>query len=285
MILKPEWFFIPDYVKSEITECRCSVEAGLFGVGLVVDANNLMYRLAFASSKDVSEAGGMLAVFEERVESVAKQLGAEAVICCIDSGVSLRRQYFGARKKPDKTPEQEKVVELARAALHMLRDGLTEAKFNPVYRDGYEGDDIVAAYALSGLCVNTVLYSTDSDLYQVTNGSTVTQMSPADGRFLKSEVPQIFVPGVKALMGDSSDSIEGMKGVGPVTALKILTGEKNLDVSYEDALRLRNNLTLTCLPMPGAHMALREYSVANWPQEGVMQEGERRMEDDEPLPF
>ena len=262
---------IPDYTRDEVQACRAAVKTGMYETGLIVDANNVIYRLAFAASKDVSDAAGMLMVFMERVRDTAKDIGADLVVCCMDYGVSLRRSMLGATKKPDKNPEQEAVIDLAREALKLLRDPFPDQYkwFNPCWLDGYEADDLAAAFAVSQLCVHTVLYSTDSDLYQVTNGSSVVQMSPATGKFLVSEVPQSLVPGVKALSGDDSDSVVGLKhvplrlngteqvgGVGPVTALKILRGATVLELPPDQTLRVRNNLTLTALPFPGSHQCL-----------------------------
>ena len=266
MIFKPEWLNTPEYVTEEIRRCQERVEPGIFDTGLIVDANNTMYRLAFAASKDCNDELDMFAVFLNRVRTVAREIGADLVVCCIDYGKPLRQTILGATKKPDKTPEQEKVIELARAALKLLRAGDPKNTWlNPRFLDGYEADDLCAAIAVSGLCVHTVLYSTDSDLYQVTDGSGVVQMSPATGKFLKSEVPPELVAAVKALAGDSSDNVQGIHKVGPVTALAVLRGEKELDLSREDTARVRNNLTLTTLPFPGAFRALDAGSLVRCP--------------------
>ena len=283
MIFKPEWLYLPEYTLEEIRRCQELAEPGLFDTGLLVDANNVMYRLAFAASKDVSTPAEMLAVFVESVKGVVTNIGADLVICGIDFGVSLRRSMLGAKKKPDKTPEQEAVIALARVALKLLREANPHPWLNPAWMEGYEGDDIVSAFAVSNLCVHTVIYSTDSDLYQVTDGKGVTQLSPATDRFLVSEVPQALVPGVKALAGDTSDNIEGIYKVGVKTALAVLTGHKTLDLSAEDTLRVRNNLTLTTLPFPGAHAILEDAVYTRVPP---MYEEDPPPEDDSgPLPF
>jgi|GEM_PF-1133714 len=288
MQLDPKILLIPDFTVEEIQRCIDVTEPGMFETGLIVDANNLAYRLAFAASKDCADANDMLAVFVDRIKAVVKDINADVVVCCIDSGVSLRRSMLGATKKPDKTPEQQAVVDMARDALQLLRvqEGGPRAWLNPRWQDGYEADDLCAAWAVSGHFVHSVLYSTDSDLYQVTNGSGIVQLSPATGAFVKSEVPPLLVPGVKALMGDTSDNVVGIKGVGPVTALKIMTGEKTIDLDKETERRVRNNVCLTALPFPGSYQILQGaplVSVASFNEAQPDQQYE--MEDDEPLPF
>jgi hypothetical protein len=288
--LNPKLLTLPDFTIEEIQRCIDVTEPGMFETGLIVDANNVMYRLAFAASKDCNDGWDMLAVFVDRIKAVVKDINADVVVCCIDSGVSLRRSMLGATKKPDKTPEQEAVVAMAREALHILKERQTRDDkwdwLNPRWLDSYEADDLCAAFAVSGHFVHSVLYSTDSDLYQVTNGSGIVQLSPATGAFVKSEVPPPLVPGVKALMGDTSDNVVGIKGVGPVTALKIMTGEKTMELDKETERRVRNNLTLTALPFPGSHQILQGaplVSVASFNEAQPDQQYE--MEDDEPLPF
>ncbi len=264
MKLDPQDLYVPDYVKEEISRCREALagEVGLYETGLFVDTNNVMYRLAFAAAKDISTPKEMLAVFQDRITKVAGEISAGIVICGIDSGVSLRRSMFGGAPKPEKTPEQEAVIKLARAAIHLLQTD--PGMYNPVWGDGYEADDILAGFVVSGLCVHNVIYSTDSDLYQMTNGAGVVQLSPANGTFLKSPIPPEFVPGVKALAGDVSDSVIGIPNVGPVTAMKIMTGEKTIDLPIEEVRRIRLNLTLVTLPMAGTFRVMEDPWFTSW---------------------
>lgn len=303
MIFKPEWLKTPEYVGEEMRRCQAAVEPGLYETGLIVDSTNVMYRLAFAASKDVGDASGMLAVFVERIKKVAQEIGSDLVVCCMDYGVPLRRSMLGATKKPDKTPEQEAVVQMGREALCLMRTAVFNDPtsltgwLNPMWLEGYEADDLCAAFAVSGLCVHTVLYSTDSDLYQVTDGGGVVQMSPANGKFLKSDVKPAQVAAVKALAGDESDNVWGLKhtplsidgkeqigGVGPVTALEVLTGGKVLDLDPSDTQRIRNNITLTALPFPGSYQVLGTFpELVRVPD---FTRGEQGVEEDEePLPF
>lgn len=280
MKFNPDWLISPEFVVEEIARCRAAVEPGIFETGLIVDSNNVMYRLAFAASKDVSTAADMLEVFLERIKKVRGEVDADVVVCAIDYGVSLRRSMLCATKKSDKTPEQEAVIDLARQALTLLREGGAPAWCNPRWMDGYEADDIAAAFAASRICVHSIIYSTDSDLYQVTDGRDITQLSPDNGRFCVSPVPQYLVSAVKALAGDTSDNIEGVFKVGVKTALAVLTGTKTLDLSPEDTRRVRNNITLTALPFLGSFQVL----------DGILipvpsAAADLPPDDDEPLPF
>lgn len=107
---------------------------------------------------------------------------------------------------------------------------------------GAEADDVIGRLSKSfgerGRQV--VIYSGDSDLSQLVNDN-VRLVSPtfrgedrsydADGVEEKHGVPPRLIPDLKALAGDSSDNIPGIRGIGPktaVTAIKALGGVESV---------------------------------------------------------
>ena len=52
MNLDPKLLTLPDFTVEEIQRCLDVTEPGMYETGLIVDANNVLYRLAFAGSKD-----------------------------------------------------------------------------------------------------------------------------------------------------------------------------------------------------------------------------------------
>lgn len=278
--LNPNDLMTPDYIIEEIKRCA-EVSGLIYDIGLIVDANNVMYRLAFAASGDITTARDMLAVFKERIIKTARENYVKVVVCAIDHGTTLRKLMLGAKPKPKKTEEQQAVIDIARAALHLLRSEGAALGFNPVWMDGYEADDIVAAFAASGMCINTIMYSTDSDLWQMTRLTGVDQLSPASGAFLRSEIEPHLVAGVKTLAGDSSDSIAGIKGIGPVTSVKILTGLQECELEDEQLTQVLNDHLRVLLPFPGSFKCLEKVPTP-WP---IQQELSDDVEDDDDLPF
>ncbi|MFI5384853.1 MAG: 5'-3' exonuclease H3TH domain-containing protein [Fimbriimonadales bacterium] len=106
---------------------------------------------------------------------------------------------------------------------------------------GYEADDLMAAAALKevesgGTCL---LLTTDRDAYQLVS-EKITVLAPRRGareldRIGPSEVVQRFgvlpeqVPDFKALCGDPSDKIPGVRGIGPVAAARLLLKHGTLE--------------------------------------------------------
>lgn len=146
--------------------------------------------------------------------------------------------YKGTRKP---MPEELKVQ------LPVIREVLASMDVNIVEMAGYEADDLLGTLAKKsekeGLDVT--LLSGDRDLLQIASdsikiaipktsmGKTETHLYYA--KDVKEEygvTPTEFIE-VKALQGDSSDNIPGVKGVGPKTATELIQTYKTLEGLYE----------------------------------------------------
>jgi DNA polymerase-1 len=150
-------------------------------------------------------------------------------------GPSFRKEIFARYKAtrpaapPDLSQQMVRVKEVATAwGLH------------PLELAGFEADDIIATITRqareAGLSV--VIVSADKDLLQlVTDGVTMydTMREKVFGRAETIErmgVPPEQVRDLLALMGDSSDNVPGVKGVGQKTAAKLLEDHGSLDGIY-----------------------------------------------------
>jgi len=161
-------------------------------------------------------------------------------ICC-DKPPYFRKDidpsYKANRKDRDDSALFQHQLTLARETL--VQDGF------PVWEvPGYEGDDIIASGAMRAveMGASVLVVSPDKDLLQLI-GPTVQAVS-LNKKTLGAVVDEEFVLGklgVKpsqvrdylSLCGDSSDGIVGAKGIGPVTAVNLLTEYGSLDKVYE----------------------------------------------------
>lgn len=125
-----------------------------------------------------------------------------------------------------------------------LRTALTERGIFQSELIGYEADDLMGAVA-TAFPGESYIYSSDRDLHQLLSPN-VFQIVPKKGEemLMNREVfeatygvkPQQFVD-VKALQGDSSDNIPGVRGIGPKTATILIQSYDTVEVLYE---RLKN---------------------------------------------
>ncbi len=148
-------------------------------------------------------------------------------------------QYKAQRKgMPEDLAEQMPHLKEVLSAMNILQLSL----------EGYEADDIIGT--VSRICDenNTKCYivTGDKDDLQLASkntsvlltttrmGQTTTEELNDEGVFNKYGVtPEEFIA-VKALMGDSSDNIPGVKGIGEKTAFDLLARFHSLDGIYED---------------------------------------------------
>ena len=106
---------------------------------------------------------------------------------------------------------------------------------------GYEADDFMAAAAIAEAEQGgtALLYTTDRDAYQLVNESiTVIAPRPRTRELDRIGIPQVVermgvlpeqVPDFKALSGDSSDKIPGIRGIGPKSAASLLLQHGSLE--------------------------------------------------------
>ncbi len=146
----------------------------------------------------------------------------------------LYEPYKGTREKsPDDLKDQIPIIEEILSALGV-----------PIMRvDGYEADDIIATYAercrSEGRACHVI--SSDKDLLQLVGGE-VNVMKPGEGRFSELGREAVFeswgvypeqIGDYLSLVGDSSDNIPGVKGIGAKSAVSLLNEFETLDGIYD----------------------------------------------------
>lgn len=121
-----------------------------------------------------------------------------------------------------------------------LRTALTERGIFQSELIGYEADDLMGAVA-TAFPGASYMYSSDRDLHQLLS-SNVFQIVPKKGEelLMSRELfeatygvkPMQFVD-VKALQGDASDNIPGVKGIGPKTATILVQSYDTVEQLYD----------------------------------------------------
>lgn len=244
----------------------------------VVDVNNLASRMFYALPAELFNGHRVEAVVGtgDELVNVANKIGVplERFVYCFDSsdrtprlavlpsykqnrghdgflaGTAKERKFFG----PQIQTIREQLLPLmgySRAAIH--------------YHKGFEADDLVASLVKNnaGGEVRIVIIANDSDYHQLLNSKYVrvfnhrTDQMYTEKWFRKTYgvFPDNW-PLVKSLMGDSTDDIPGIPGVGEKTALKFvkdrdgMPGHTALKI-HEHAEQTARNMRLIKLPFEG----------------------------------
>ncbi len=140
---------------------------------------------------------------------------------------TMYAEYKGTRKPmPEELNEQVPV----------LKDVLSSMGIKTVELPGYEADDVLGTYAniAGGRGLDVIILSGDRDLLQLATDSTMVALAKTSRG--STEIEKYYAAGVKekygvsplefidmkALMGDTSDNIPGIPGIGEKTASKLI---------------------------------------------------------------
>ena len=154
----------------------------------------------------------------------------------------MYREYKGTRKP---MPEE------LRPQIPLLKETLNAMGVATLEKEGFEADDIIGSVAKS-TDIYTVIFTGDRDSFQLVDenisvyftkkGITETEIYNADNFYDKTGIFPSQVIELKALMGDSSDNIPGVKGVGEKTAISLIKEYGTIDVLYEHTSDLKGKL-------------------------------------------
>jgi DNA polymerase-1 len=213
----------------------------------IIDGKSVFYRGYYAmpnlTTRDGIPTGGVFG-FASMALEVIKRLKPDYVAVAWDKPkTNIRKRLalypeYKAGRKPAPPDFYEQIP-----VLHEL----LQAFGWPLYElDDYEADDILGTLAVqaSAQGVDTMLVTSDLDMLQLVNDHVKVYALKTGFSNIELYSPQTFEAkygiGVhqfvdyKSLVGDSSDNIPGVAGVGPVAARKLLGEYKTLDGIYEN---------------------------------------------------
>ena len=255
---------------------------------LLIDGDNLVHRIwhSINSSGIEVKDEDVVSSFGSSITSVAQLYGCTHLLTVFDTDApSFRRELF-PQYKATRAPKQFDVGSLrAQIKLHVKSVDLI----------GYEADDVIATITQRANAAGTAvkILTTDSDYLALVRDSDtpITVIRPPMRRGADYEVMDLnaviakysLLPAqlteLKILMGDASDNIRGVSGVGIKTATDLLTqyGDivgilKNIDSpAIKDKIRvqllatdleLMRKLVTLVLDAPVPPLRLENYRIA-----------------------
>src|SRR3569623_1918766 len=131
----------------------------------------------------------------------------------------------------------------------LIRDAVRSFHIPCIELAGYEADDLIATYARQA-CeagATATIVSSDKDLMQLVNDCTVMYDTMKD---VKIGIPQVFekfgvgpdkVIEVQSLIGDSTDNVPGVPGIGPKTAAELINTYGDLETVLARASEIKQD--------------------------------------------
>ena len=222
---------------------------------ILIDGNNLLFRSYFATaytgnimknSKGFPTNG--LYGFINMLNKILNEEKPMYVVVAFDKGKTFRHEKYPEYKDGRHETPEELIMQFPYAKKLVEAMGMTYLE-----ADNYEADDIIGTFVKKSEDdeeFDATIISSDKDLLQLISDETDVKLLKPVGfvRMDKEEFintygiePHLMVD-LKALMGDSSDNIPGVKGIGEKTALKLLIEYGSLDGIYNNIDSIKGKL-------------------------------------------
>jgi len=212
-----------------------------------MDAHAFLHRSYHALPKFSTSKGeevGALYGFTRLLLKILRERRPEYLAVCFDSKGGTFRDELYADYKANRPATDPGLV----SQLNAARDLVKALGLKGVYLKGYEADDLIATLArrAASAGLEAVIISGDKDAAQLV-GEKVKMWDGASPDFTGPEavekkygLPPSMLPDYFALVGDASDNVPGVAGVGPKSAVKLVQTygplEKILAAAMDPAL-------------------------------------------------
>jgi DNA polymerase-1 len=207
---------------------------------LLVDGHNLLFKAFYGIPErllpDGTPVQGLIG-FIGMLMKMLRQIRPTYILVVFDPDERPLKQQLYSEYKANRhdyggLPDRENPF----SQLSQIKKALDHLGITWLEETGYEADDMIASYAGQVPC-EVVIVSSDTDFLQLVSEKTTMFRYGGKNSTLFTETyvqekygvhPTRFVE-YKALIGDKTDNIDGVKGIGPKNALKVLNNQKELD--------------------------------------------------------
>ncbi|UYN90048.1 MAG: DNA polymerase I [Anaerolineales bacterium] len=222
----------------------------------LIDGHALAYRTYFAltsagagSSRWTTSAGEPTAGvfgFTSVLLRILEQERPEYMAVAFDVGKTFRDKRY-----PDYKATREKMPDDLRVQMERIREMVDAFNFPRLELEGFEADDVIGSIAkkVAGEGVGVKIITGDKDLLQLVDKRIIVSLPGkqlADGKdYAPQDVFEFLgvmpeqVVDFKAMIGDKSDNIPGIPGIGEKTAAGLLAEYKTLENIYANLDKLK----------------------------------------------
>lgn len=221
---------------------------------LLIDGNNMLFKAYHATlyGRMMTTSNGVptnaIYGFALMIQKAMDMIQPDYVLVAWDTGKpTFRHLQYEGYKGTRKDVDEALIVQFPIAREYLDACGIPRFEC-----DGIEADDIIGTMARNHPDYQINILSSDKDLWQLIDPTTnvyvmrkglseIEVMDEASLMASKGIVPSQIID-LKALMGDASDNIPGVKGIGEKTALKLLADYETVDNVYAHIDELKGKL-------------------------------------------
>lgn len=216
---------------------------------IVIDGNSLVYRMFYAtfslaeySINHNQQPVNALKLMIDTVFRLLKNNYTYGLVAFDHGKKTLRHDVYeeyksGRKKMPDELVSQ----------LPLIKEALEYMGMNIISQEGIEADDFIGSFAklMSKNDIHVDIYSSDKDMLQLvdenifvniikTGLSDIVINTISNFANLNYGLNPNQIVDYKGIVGDSSDNLPGVKGIGLKTCIKLLEKYNNLENIYEN---------------------------------------------------
>lgn len=220
---------------------------------ILVDGNSLMYRAYYGMSATGNLTANSKGIYTNAIYSFIRMMkhllnsNYDNILVAFDAGKKTIRHEWMEDYKAGRPPMPDEF----RMQIAYIKQYLDIARIKQYEKPLYEADDIIGTMALkaeeAGYHVD--IYSSDKDLLQLISPNTTVHLTKKGMTDLESYDPDYFYNkyqikytqfiDLKALMGDKSDNLPGIPGIGEKKAVKYLQMYGTLEnmIDHKDEIK------------------------------------------------
>jgi DNA polymerase I len=207
----------------------------------IIDTFGFFFRSFYALPPLKNRQGfptGLLTGFINFIASLHKDHSSDYLIFALDAKGPSFRAEIDPNYKANRSPAPEELI----MQLPIAIEWIDKMGYKSLSHSGFEADDMIASVVRQarqhGFLVRVV--SHDKDLYQLIDDDRVVLVDAISKKVMNERHciekygvhPRQFID-YQSLIGDTADNVPGVKGIGKVTAQKLLTQFVTLDAMYE----------------------------------------------------
>ncbi len=220
---------------------------------VLIDGNSLLNRAFYATytstsftTKDGQPTGGVFGFVKLLLKIIAEKAPTHMAVAFDVHAPTFRHRMYDAYKAGRKPAPEE-----LRSQFPLLKEVLKTMGVCICEQEGHEADDIIGTLA-KRFPLPTYIYTGDRDAYQLVDETTtvcftkkgVSELLELTAENFKEEIgltPAQIID-LKALMGDQSDNIPGVAGIGEKSAYSLLEKYGSLDGIYANIDEIKGAL-------------------------------------------
>ena len=220
---------------------------------ILVDGNSLMYRAYYGMAAVGNLTQNSKGLYTNAIYAFARMINHlidseyDAILVAFDAGKKTIRHEWMDDYKAGRAPMPDEF----RMQIAYIKQFLEIMRIKQHEQSLYEADDIIGTMAKKGVEAgfHVDIYSSDKDLLQLIDENTTVHLTKKGMTELESYTPEYFYEkyeirydqfvDLKAMMGDKSDNLPGIPGIGEKKAVKYLKAYGSLDeiINNRDSIK------------------------------------------------